>query len=46
MYELWVDKLLMAAETWVRGPIKPRHKLEEQEIPPEDVVYNLSRIRG
>jgi len=28
---------VLAAETWVHGPTKPRHLLREKETPPEDI---------
>lgn len=36
---------VLAAETWVHGPTKPRHLLRGKEIPPEDVsLKNLPSI--
>jgi len=36
---------VLAAETWVHGPTKPRHLLREKEIPSEDVsLKNLPSV--
>ena len=39
------DMPVLAAETWIHGPTKPRHLLRETETPPEDVsLKNLPSI--
>jgi len=35
--ETWSKAPVMAAEAWVHGPVKPRHVLRDEEVPPINV---------
>lgn len=46
MYELWTQEPVVAAEAWVKGPIKPREALRIKEVPPEDVSLETLQKKG